>query len=163
MVVGWDAIQRDLDRLEECICGKIMKFNKAKCKVLHISQGNHLYQYTLGNEWIESSPEEQALGILVYKKLDLSEQCVLAMQKASCVLGCIKRSVASKSREVIVSSYSTLMRPHREYCFQLCGHEHKKDTDQLEQVQMRATKMIRGMEHLSYEVRLRELGLFILE
>jgi len=89
------------------------------------------------------------MGILVNEKLDMNQQCVLAAQKANCILSCTKRSVVSKSREEILPVHSALVRPHLESCIQLWSPQHREDMDLSDWVQRRATKMIRELEHLS--------------
>jgi len=93
---------------------------------------------------------------VVDEKLNLSRQYAL-LSWANRILGCIKKSMASSSTEVILPLYSALVRPHLEYCVQLWIPQ-LKDMDVLERVQRRATKITRGLEYLSYEDRLRDWG-----
>jgi len=134
MLEGRDAIQRDLDRLERWACVNHMNFNKGKCKVLHMGRGNRKHKYSLGGEWLESSPEEKELGIPVDEKLNMTRQCTLSAQKANRILGCIKRSMASRSREVILPLYSALVTPHLESCVQLWSPQHRNNMKLLERV-----------------------------
>ncbi|KAF7239919.1 Forkhead box protein O1 [Varanus komodoensis] len=120
-------IQKDLGRLWKCAGDNRMVFNVDKCKVLHLGHRNSCHKYRFGDKWLESSTCEGDLGVLVDCRLNMSQQCDAVVKRANATLGCIARSVASRSREVLLPLYMTLVHPQQEYCAQFWAPHYRKD------------------------------------
>ncbi|CAM5149037.1 unnamed protein product [Natator depressus] len=146
-----DIIQKYLDDLVNWSNSNRMKFNNEKCKVMHLGINNKNFCYKLETHHLEVTEEEKDLRVLVDHRMTMSHQCDMAVKKANAVLGCIRRGISSRDKEVLVPLYKVLVRPHLEYCAQFWSPMFKKDEFKLQQVQRRATRMIQGMENLSYE------------
>ena len=156
-------LQDDLNKLNEWSEKWQMLFNYGKCKCLHTGHGNEDAQYTMGDTVLNTTVKEKDLGLTISADMKVSEQCAIAAAKRNQILGLIRRNIVYKEKELIISLYKTIVRPHLEYCIQAWRPYRHKDIDILERVQRRATKMIQKLRNISYEMRLKECGLTTLE
>ena len=157
-----DSLQKDLDTLYLWSSKWLLKFNKTKCKVMHVGRNNPRNDYKIGSVLLEKVSEERDLGVHLSDNLKPSLQCVEAAKKASSALGIIKRTFSTFE----ISSfalYKTYVRCHMEYCVQAWNPYYRKDIDILEKIQRRATRMVPELRHLSYSDRLQRLKLTSLE
>ena len=157
------ALQDDLDTLHEWSEKWQMTFNIDKCVVMHLGNNNISNSYRLGNQELKSSDKEKDLGVIIDSTLKYSEQCNVAVKNANRTLGLIKRTVKSRSKDIMVKLYKALVRPKQEYCVQSWRPFLRKDIDSMERVQRRATKLVTECKGLSYESRLKTLALISLE
>ena len=124
--------------------------NLIKCKF----NRNLKFQYQMNDGWIKPVDEERRLRVLISQDFKLLKQCLWAKNKANLMLGIINRGVSKL--------YRSYVRPHLEYCIQFWTPINVKDTDMIEGVQRRATKMIPNLRNSSYEEKLKRLGMFSL-
>ena len=140
-----------------------MPFNLEKCKVMHIGHKNVNANYSLLGRDVSTCQQEKDLGVVITNDLQPTKQCIEVEKKAQKVLGYIKRQFKSRNKDVILSLYKSLVRPHLEYAVQFWAPSLRKDIERLEKVQARATKIIPSIRNLGYERRLERLNLFSLE
>lgn len=125
--------------------------------------GNPGYKYRLGDQMLKSSHTERYYGATVNCKLSMSEQCPQATRKANYILGCINYSITSWSREVIIPLYIAVVQSHLKHSFVYHNNKGLKTIKLLENVEVRAMKIVKGLEDKTYEEKLKSLGLLNLE
>ena len=144
-----------------------MKFNAKKCKVLHLGYSNRKLKYYMEendvSKELDETTVERDLGVLFSNDLKPSQQCVRAASKANRVLRMIKRSFTRLNEQTLRTLYFSYVRPQMEFCIQAWSPYYQKDIETLEKVQRRATKLIPRLKYLSYDERLRILGITRLE
>ena len=151
-------LQEDLDNLMKWSDDWLLKFNKSKCKHLHIGRDTNK-TYTIDGENINLTTEEKDLGVTVDHQLKFQKHIGEQVKKANQKLGIIHRSFSYMDEEMFLTLYKSLVRPHLEYGCCVWAVIYKKEAVQLENVQRRATRMIPQIRHLSYSERLKHLGL----
>jgi len=160
------SLQDDLDKLVEWSKEWLLKFSPEKCKVMHVGHGRHT-EYFLEDNGIayklQEVSSEKDLGVFTSSDLKSSLQCVKSAEKAMSVLRMVRRSFKNMNKENFLTVYKVYIRPHLEYAVQVWNPYLRKDIDVIEQIQHRATKMVKGLSNKSYPERLNILGLTTLE
>ena len=121
------------------------------------------FSYSLHGGSVQKSELVRYLGVVVTEDFKMSRRCLTASSKANRMLGYIRKSITSKSKEIILPLYRGLVRPHLEYAVQFWSPFLKKDIELLDRVQHRATKMIHGFSGMDYGDRLGALNMYSLE
>jgi len=126
---------------------------------MHVSNRDDGSKYYMEGSELTKVSCEKDLGVWMSDDMKCSKQCMYAFNKATRVLGMIKRTIRYNDIRVMISLYKTLVRPHVVYCVTAWNPHYIKDKKLIEKVQRRFTKMINNMEGKTYEERLQCLKL----
>ena len=157
------ALQRDLETANEWTKLWQLKFNISKCKVMHLGINNREHDYAIvengQHKQLEKSAVEKDLGVWMDSKMNFAVHVGSAVSRANQIVGLIKRSFTCHDRDTMKRLITSMVRPHLEYGNIIWYPHLKKDTNLIENVQRRATKLIPELKSMSYESRLRILDL----
>jgi hypothetical protein len=167
-------LQQDIDTLVDWSNKWRMCFNISKCKVLEIKSNrilrNQNEQYELsmadatGSRFeLAKTNSEKDLGVVLNNKLKWNDHIDQSILKANAAMGMLKRTFKFWNCSIFKQLYTTMVRPHLEYCSSVWNPHLKKDISKLEKVQRRATKIVPYIRDLPYEERLKKLDILSLE
>ena len=156
-------LQNDIDELHKWSLKWQLHFNSSKCKCIHFGNGNPQNQYFFHNDHdsilIEKATEEKDLGVIFESNLKFDKHINSAVNKANQILGIIKRNFTFMDETIFLKLYKALVRPHLEYGQSVWYPHLKRQTQLIENVQRRATKLLKNIKNLSYKERLIHLNL----
>ena len=156
------VLQNALDNLCTWSDRWCMEFNVKKCKVMHLGKKNKDYDYYMKGSVLSSVNQECDIGVLVESSLKPSLQCAEASKKESVVLGQITRAILYRDRFIFLKLYVQFVRCHLEFASPVWSPWHIGDIEILEKVQRRAVNFITGLKGVTYEDKLKELGILSL-
>ena len=144
-----------------------MNYHFKKCKHLHVGNHDLDIEYTMQTETgeikVEKVQSEKDLGVIFDQKLKFTEHIISKVNKANRNVGLIFRTFTFMDKDMFLNLYKSVVRPHLEYASTIWYPMYKKDIIQIENVQRRATRLVKCIKHLPYEERLKTLGLPSLE
>ena len=161
-------LQQDLKRLEDWAQRNQMKFHPSKCVVMHLGNHNKDFKYTMTKEdgslhVLDEAIIEKDLGVEVDWSFSFTFHCKQKINTATRMLNYIRRSFQYIDKEVLLLLYKEMVRPHLENFSTVWAPAQKFNSDALERVQRRATRMIPELKGLSYKERLQSLRLETLQ
>ena len=155
-------LQKDIQVLEDWSKKWLLSFHPDKCHLLTLGKFEnitHCHRYKICGEEIEHMFDEKDLGVIVDSELTFEEHISEKLRKANCIVGLIRRSFSFLDSGTFMKIYTAFVRPHLEYAQAVWAPYMRKYINRIENVQMRATKLVDGMGKVEYKERLTKLNL----
>ena len=158
-----DKLQSTLDNLSKWAEDWGMRFNIAKCKIMHVGRNNPRYEYNMAGIKLSEVEEEKDIGVTIQSNLKPSKHCQKIAGTASAVLRQLTKNFHYRDRHVFKKLYVQYVRPHVEFASPAWSPWSETDKALLEKVQIKAVNMVAGLKGRTYEDKCKELGLDTLE